>query len=256
MSVLEQFSLAGKVAVVTGSSRGIGRAIAEGLAGAGAAVTVNGRNPETTQTVADAIAAAGRKSLAVPADVSKAADIDRLIQTTIARFGRIDILVNSAGISPYYKPAETMTEAEWDEVIAVNLKGVFLCCQAAGRVMIPQKSGRIINIGSIGGQVALPRLVAYCAAKGAVNQITRVLAVEWAPHHILVNAISPGYVETDLTKGLRENPTRQHTLLRHVPVGRLGKPEEVVGAAIYLASDAASYVTGQMLAVDGGWLAL
>jgi NAD(P)-dependent dehydrogenase (short-subunit alcohol dehydrogenase family) len=253
---LEQFSLAGKVAVVTGSSRGIGRAIAEGLASAGAAVTVNGRNAEMTQAVAGAIAAAGGKSLAVSADVSKAADIERLIQTTIATFGRLDILVNSAGISPYFKPAETMTEAEWDDIIAVNMKGVFLCCQAAGRVMIPQKSGRIINISSIGGQVALPRLVAYCAAKGAINQITRVLAVEWAPHQVLVNAISPGYIETDLTRGLRENPMRQNTLLRQVPLGRLGKPEEIVGAAIYLASDAASYVTGQMLEVDGGWLAL
>ena len=149
-----------------------------------------------------------------------------------------------------------MTEAEWDEIIAVNLKSVFLCCQTAGRVLIPQKSGRIINISSIGGQVALPRLLAYCAAKGAINELTRVLAVEWAPHQVLVNAISPGYVETDLTKGLNENPTRRDALIRHVPLGRLGKPQEIVGAAIYLASDAASYVTGQMLVVDGGWLAL
>ena len=256
MHGLALFSLAGKVAVVTGSSRGIGRAIAEGLASAGAAVTVNGRNPEVTQTVADAIAAAGGKSLAVPSDVSKAADVERLIHTTVETFGRLDILVNNAGISPHYKPAETMTEAEWDEIIAVNLKSVFLCCQTAGRVLIPQKSGRIINISSIGGQVALPRLLAYCAAKGAINELTRVLAVEWAPHHVLVNAISPGYVETDLTKGLNENPTRRDALIRHVPLGRLGKPQEIVGAAIYLASDAASYVTGQMLVVDGGWLAL
>jgi len=256
MNGLQQFSLAGKVAVVTGSSRGIGRAIAAGMAGAGAAVTVNGRNPETTQAVAGAIAAAGGKSLAVPADVGKVADIERLIKSTVATFGRLDILVNSAGISPHYKPAETMTEAEWDEVIAVNLKGVFLCCQAAGRVMIPQKSGRIINISSIGGQVALPRLIAYCAAKGGIDQLTRVLAVEWAPHHILVNAISPGYIDTDLTKGLRQNPARRDALLRQVPLGRLGKPDEIAGAAIYLASDAASYVTGQTLDVDGGWLAV
>ena len=256
MNGLGQFSLAGKVAVVTGSSRGIGRAIAEGLASAGAAVTVNGRNPEATQTVADAITAAGGKSLAVSSDVSKAADIDRLIHTTVTTFGRLDILVNNAGISPYYKPAETVTEAEWDEIMAVNLKGVFLCCQAAGRVLIPQKSGRIINISSIGGQVALPRLIAYCAAKGAIDQLTRVLAVEWAPHHILVNAISPGYVETDLTKEVSSNPTRRDALIRQVPLGRLGKPQEIVGAAIYLASDAASYVTGQMLDIDGGWLAL
>jgi len=256
MNGLRQFSLEGKVAVVTGSSRGIGRAIAEGFAGAGAAVTVNGLNPETTQSVADAIVAAGGKSLALPADVSKAADVERLIEATVAAFGRLDILVNNAGISPYYKPAETVTEAEWDEVMRVNLKGVFLCCQAAGRVMIAQKSGRIINMSSIGGTIALPRLIAYCSAKGAINQLTRVLAVEWAPHHILVNAIAPGFIETDLTKGLRENPKRHNALIQRVPLGRLGTPAEIAGAAIYLASDAASYVTGHMLDIDGGWLAL
>ena len=256
MNGLAQFSLEGKVAVVTGSTRGIGRAIAEGLAGAGAAVAVNGRSPELTQTAADKIAAAGGKSVAVPADVSKADDVDRLINATVQAFGRLDIIVNNAGISPYYKPAETVTEAEWDDTMRVNLKGVFLCCQAAARVMIPQKSGRIINISSIAGQVALPKLLAYTAAKGAVNQLTRVLAVEWASHGILVNAISPAYIETDLTKGLQRNPKLRDELIRQVPLGRLGKPSEVVGAAIYLASDAASYVTGHMLNIDGGWLAL
>lgn len=255
MSGLEKFSLAGKVAAVTGSSRGIGRAIAEGLASAGAAVVVNGRDPQTIQAVASAIAAAGGSSLAVTADVSKTADVDRLIQTAADRFGRLDIIVNNAGISPYFKPAENMTEAEWDEVMAVNLKGVFLCCQAAGRIMIAQKSGRIINISSIGGSIALPRLIAYCAAKGAIDQITHVLAVEWAPYGICVNAIAPGFVETDLTHGLRDSPTHRDALVRQTPLGRIGKPEEIVGAAIYLASDAASYVTGQILYVDGGWLA-
>jgi gluconate 5-dehydrogenase len=250
------FNLEGKVAVVTGSSRGIGRAIAEGLARAGASVTLNGRNPEAVHSVAGAISPFGTRILPVTADVSKSADVEHLINTTVDTFGRLDILVNSAGISPYFKPAETMTETEWDEVLAINLKGVFLCCQAAGRVMIRQKSGRIINISSIAGQVALPRLLAYCAAKGAVNQLTRVLAVEWAPYHILVNAISPGYVDTDLTKGLRENPKRREALIRQIPLGRLGTPDEIAGAAIYLASDAASYVTGQTLGIDGGWLAL
>ena len=252
MNALQQFSLEGKAAIVTGSSRGIGRAIAIGLAGAGAAVTVNGRNAESVKAVAGAIVDSGGASLPVIADVSKAAGVENLIQKTVERFGRLDILINNAGISPYYKPAETMTEVEWDEVMAVNLKGVFLCCQAAGRVMIPQKSGRIINISSIAGQVALPRLIAYCAAKGAVERITRVLAVEWAPHHILVNSIAPGYVESDLTKGLRGNPARQDALIRQIPLGRLGKAEEIVGAAIYLSSDAASYVTGETLCIDGG----
>jgi len=256
MSILRQFSLEGKIAVVTGSSRGIGRAIAAALAEAGAAVTVNGRDPETTQNTATTIIAAGGQSLAVIADISNATDVERLIETTVANFGRLDILVNNAAISPYYKPAETVTETDWDEIMKTNLKSVFLCCQAAARVMIPQKSGRIINISSIGGTVALPRLLAYCSAKGGINQLTRVLAVEWAPYQILVNAIAPGFIETDLTKGLRENPKHLASLIRQVPLGRLGRPHEIVGAAIYLASDAASYVTGQMLNVDGGWLAL
>ena len=256
MSILRQFSLEGKIAVVTGSSRGIGRAIAAALAEAGAAVTVNGRDPETTQNTATTIIAAGGQSLAVIADISNATDVERLIETTVANFGRLDILVNNAAISPYYKPAETVTETDCDEIMKTNLKSVFLCCQAAARVMIPQKSGRIINISSIGGTVALPRLLAYCSAKGGINQLTRVLAVEWAPYQILVNAIAPGFIETDLTKGLRENPKHLASLIRQVPLGRLGRPHEIVGAAIYLASDAASYVTGQMLNVDGGWLAL
>ena len=256
MNALRQFSLEGKVAIVTGSTRGIGRAIAEGLADAGAAVAVNGRSPEATQNAAGEIAAAGGKTLPIAADVSIAADVERLIRTTVSKFGRLDILVNNAGISPYYKAAEAVAESEWYEIMNTNLKSVFLCCQAAARVMIPQKSGRIINISSIGGQVALPKLFPYTAAKGAINQITRALAVEWAAHGIRVNAIAPAYIETDLTKGLRNNPKLRDDLVRQVPLGRLGEPSEVVGAAIYLASDASSYVTGHTLSVDGGWLAL
>ena len=256
MSSLSPFSLAGKVAIVTGSSRGIGRAIAEGLAGAGAAVTVTARNGALAESVARAISVAGGTSLAVPADVSKPADVRRLVQTSFDTHGRIDILVNNAGISPIYKKAEQVSESEWDQVIAVNLKGAFLCAQEAGRVMISQKSGRILNISSVGGRVALPNLVAYCAAKGGLEQITRVLAAEWARHNILVNAIAPSFVETDLTAGLRENRQLRDGIIGQTPLGRLGKAEDVVGAAIYLASDAASYVTGQTLYVDGGWTAV
>jgi gluconate 5-dehydrogenase len=253
---MNRFSLEGKVAIVTGSSRGIGGSIAEGFAAAGAAIAVNGRDAEAARSAANAIAATGAKSLAVAADVSDATDVERLIQTTVTTFGRLDILVNNAGISPYYKPAETMTETEWDDIMRVNLKGVFLCSQAASRVMIPQKSGCIINMSSIGSKVALPHLVAYCSAKGAINQLTRVLAAEWASYKIRVNAIAPGYIHTDLTKGLRENPKRVEPILRRIPLGHLGMPANIVGAAIYLASDAASYVTGTILDVDGGWLAL
>ena len=253
---MNPFSLEGKVAVVTGSSRGIGRSIAEAFAAAGAAIAVNSRNTEAARAAADAIAATGAKSLAVAADVGNATDVERLIQTTVAAFGRLDILVNNAGISPYYKPAETMSETEWDDIMRVNLKGMFLCSQAASRAMIPQKSGCIINMSSIGGKVALPRLVAYCSAKGAINQLTRVLAAEWASFGIRVNAIAPGYIDTDLTKSLRGNPKRLEAMLRRIPLGHLGTPEDIVGAAIYLASDAASYVTGAILDVDGGWLAV
>jgi len=253
---MNQFSLEGKVAIVTGSSRGIGRSIAEAFAAAGAAIGVNGRDIEAARAAANAIAATGAKSLAVAADVSNAADVERLIQTTVTTFGRLDILVNNAGISPYYKPAETMSETEWDDIMRVNLKGVFLCSQAASRAMIPQKSGCIINMSSIGSKVALPRLVAYCSAKGAINELTRVLAAEWASYGIRVNAIAPGYILTDLTKGLRENPNRLEAMLRRIPLGHLGTPANIVGAAIYLASDAASYVTGTILDVDGGWLAV
>lgn len=256
MSALKQFSLEGKIAIVTGSTRGIGRAIAEGMAGADASVVVNGRNAQSTQQAASEIAAGGGKCLAVAADVSRADDVERLIKTTVSSFGRLDILVNNAGISPYFKPAETVTEAEFDEIMKVNLKSVFLCCQAAGRVMISQRSGRIINISSIAGEVALPKLLAYTTAKGAINQLTRVLAVEWARYGIRVNAIAPAYMETDLTKGLRDNPRLHDELIRQVPLGRLGEASEVAGAAIYLASDAASYVTGHVLNVDGGWLSL
>jgi NAD(P)-dependent dehydrogenase (short-subunit alcohol dehydrogenase family) len=256
MMAADPFSLKGKVAIVTGSSRGIGRAIAEALAGAGAAVTVSGRNRERTEEVAETIISAGGTSLSVRADVSKSAEVERLVERTVERFGRLDVLVNNAGISPFWKKAELLTETEWDEVIAVNLKGTFLCAQAAGRVMIPQKSGRIVNISSIGGRVALPNLVAYCAAKGGVEQVTRVLAAEWAPHNILVNAIAPGYVETDLTNGLRRNPRLQESIVRQTPLGRFAKVNEIAGAAIYLASDAASFVTGQTFYVDGGWTAI
>jgi NAD(P)-dependent dehydrogenase (short-subunit alcohol dehydrogenase family) len=256
MDALNMFSLAGKIAIVTGSTRGIGRAIAEAFAGAGATVVVTGRSPDLAERVAAEVAHGGGMSMAVAADISNSADVERLIRTTVERFGRVDILVNNAAVSPFFKKAESVTEDEWNEVIQVNLTGTFLCAQAAGRVMIEQKSGRIINISSVGGQVALPRLVAYCAAKGGIEQLTRVLAVEWAQHNVLVNAIAPGYVETDLTRGLRENPKLQETIVRRTPLGRLAKVEEIVGAAIYLASDAASYVTGQTLYVDGGWTAI
>ena len=246
------FSLEKKIAIVTGGSRGIGRSIALGFARAGADVVVTSRTAKDVERVAGEIEREGRKALAIAADVSKSEDVDKIIKRSLKAFGRIDILVNNAGISPIYKRAERITEEEWDQIMGVNLKGTFLCCLAAGEVMIEQQRGNIINITSVGAKVGLTRLLVYCASKGGVEQITKVLALEWARHNIRVNAIGPAYVETALTKPIQESPRLYDPLLQQTPMGRFAKPEEIVGAAIYLASPASSYVTGETIYVDGG----
>ena len=253
--LLGSFRLDGKVALVTGSSRGIGRAIALGLAEAGARVVVNGRTPETVAAVTDEVRSRGGEALAVPADVGQADAVDRLFAQAVGAYGQVDILVNNAGVSPFYKRAEDVTEAEWDLVIDSNLKSAFLCSCAAGRLMKLQGGGVVINVSSILGLVAMPRLLVYCVAKGGIGQLTRVLAVEWAPFHIRVNAIAPGWVETDMTRGLLEHPRLGEELRQKTPMMRAAAPDEIVGAALYLASDAASFVTGHLLSVDGGWTA-
>lgn len=253
---LDCFKLTDKVAVVTGGTRGIGKAISLALAEAGANVVPTSRTLADVQQVVGEIEKLGREALAITTDVSKSEQVERLISSTVEKFGRIDILINNAGISPYYKRSETVTDEEWDQVIDVNLKGVFLCSRAAGRVMIQQKSGRIINVTSIGGKVALPNLVTYCASKGGIEQMTKVLAAEWARHNILVNCIAPAYTETEMTAGMRENPKILEQLTGGVLLKRLAKPEEVSGAAVFLASEAASFITGQTLMVDGGWTAV
>ena len=250
-----ELSLTDKVAIVTGGSRGIGRAIALGLAQAGADVVLTSRHQEGVDEVAEEVRGLGRRALALAADVSNAGGVQRMVDATLGEFGRIDVLVCNAGISPVYKRAEHTAEDEWDAVIAVNLKGVFLCCQAAGKVMIRQKRGKIVNMGSVGGRVALTRLIAYCAAKGGVEQITKVLATEWAQHNIQVNALAPGFVETELTRGMRENPRLYEDIVNKTPAGRLAEPEDLVGAAVFLASDASDYITGHTLVIDGGWTA-
>lgn len=248
-------SLLGNVAIVTGGGRGIGRAIALGFAAAGADVAVAARTRAEVDNVAAEISAAGRRSLALSVDVSRRDQVDALVEATRVAFGRLDVLVNCAGISPIYVRAEQVSEEDWDRIIAVNLKGTFLCCQAVGKVMIEQRRGRIVNVLSIGAHVALPRLAVYCASKGGSEMLTKVLAVEWAPHNIQVNAIAPGYVSTDFTAGLRGNQAIFERLMARSPVDRMAEPEEVVGAAVFLASDAASYVSGTTLVVDAGWTA-
>lgn len=256
MDGLTMFQLTGRTAIVTGASRGIGAAIAKGFAQAGADLILVSRNLSALEGVAREIEGLGRKSLPISADIGKPEEIEKAIEVSLKVFSRIDILFNNAGISPVLKKAEELSLAEWEEIVRVNLTGTFLFCQAAGKVMIRQGGGKIINMVSVGAMVAFPRQIAYCASKGGILQLTKVLSVEWAKHNIQVNAIGPAYLETELTKGMRESKIISEDLLRRTPMGRFGKPEEIVGAALYLASDASTYVTGQTFFVDGGWLAL
>jgi NAD(P)-dependent dehydrogenase (short-subunit alcohol dehydrogenase family) len=256
VDALRIFHLLGKTAIVTGASRGIGEAIAVGYAKAGANLVLVSRNKSALEEVAKKIEGLGRKALSIATDIGNPEEIQGTLDASLRVFPRIDILVNNAGISPILKKAEEVTLKEWEEIVRVNLTGTFLFCQAVGRVMIQQGGGKIINMASVGAVVAFPRQTAYCATKGGILQLTKVLAIEWARYNIQVNAIGPAYLETELTKGMRESKTISEDLLRKTPMGRFGKPEEIVGAALYLASDASSYVTGQTLFVDGGWLSI
>ena len=246
--------LQGKVAIVTGSTKGIGRAVAIGYAEEGAAVIVCGRSEDLAKSLAEELTLRGKKAVALRLDVTSVDSVNQVVAQVVKQFGRIDILVNNAGISPIWKRAEDTGKEAWDQIIATNLTGAFLCAQAVGKVMIKQKSGKIINMTSVGGRVALPRLVAYCASKAGIISLTQVLAAEWAQHNILVNAIGPSYVETEFTAGLRGNERIYDELKNKNLLKRFARPEEVVGAALFLASDESNYITGQTLFVDGGWL--
>lgn len=247
--------LTGKTAIVTGASRGIGEAIAKGFADAGADLVLVSRKRADLENVAKEIGGIGRKAFPIVADIGVPEEVQGAVDATLKIFPRIDILVNNAGISPVLKRAEELALNEWEDILRVNLTGTFLFCQAVGKVMIQQGGGKIINMVSVGAIVGFPRQVGYCATKGGILQLTKVLALDWARFNVQVNAIGPAYIETELTQGMRESKVISESLLRRTPMGRFGKPEEVVGAAIYLASDASSYVTGQTLFVDGGWLA-
>ncbi|HUT96499.1 MAG TPA: SDR family NAD(P)-dependent oxidoreductase [Dehalococcoidales bacterium] len=244
-----------KTAIVTGSRRGIGRAIALALAKDGANVTVSDINQEDCQKVVAEIEKMGRKGLAVKCDVSSAPEVEELVKKTVAEFGRLDILVNNAGIISY-KPFLELTEEDWDKLLGVNLKGQFLCAQAAAREMIKNNWGRIINIASIssgGCGIAFPLIAHYTASKGGVMALTEALALELTARGINVNAICPGAIDTDMTKGAKESGQLEPVLLR-IPKGRLGKPEEIANLAVFLASEEASYIAGAAIVIDGGWL--
>lgn len=246
------FSLTGRVAMVTGGNTGIGQAIALALAEAGADIAAVGRTP--ADETAERVKALGRRVQFIPADLSTVAPVEQVVEECLRTLGGIDILVNNAGIIRR-ADAVDFTEADWDAVIDTNLKSVFFLCQAAGRRMIAQGKGRIINIASMLSFQGGVRVPSYTAAKSGVAGLTKLLANEWARHGVNVNAIAPGYVATNNTAALRDDPDRNRAILERIPAGRWGNPADIGGAAVFLASDAASYVQGHILAVDGGWLA-
>ena len=246
------FDLAGEVALVTGGAGGIGHAQALGLADAGADVIVASRKLEHLEKVAEEIRAKGRKSLAVSVDVADEKSVADMVATVLNTYPRIDILVNAAGIS-IRKTADTFPVDEWQQVMDVNTRGTFICCQAVGRGMIQQGSGKIINLSSVRGRYGLPAdYAAYCASKGAVDTLTRTLACEWAKHNVLVNAVAPTIVETDLTRPALANPDYAKMMKSRIPLGKWALPEDIVGATIFFASKASDFITGQILYIDGG----
>ncbi|HYX27388.1 MAG TPA: 2-dehydro-3-deoxy-D-gluconate 5-dehydrogenase KduD [Pyrinomonadaceae bacterium] len=250
--ILDQFKLDGRVALITGASAGLGQAIAIALAEAGANVASHGnsRSPESTCT---GVSQAGRTALAVTGDLARADTPRQLIETTLNKFGRLDILINNAG-TIRRAAAVDYSESDWATVIEVNLSAVFRLSQLAGRQMISQGKGKIINIASLlsfQGGVTVP---AYAASKGGVAQLTKALANEWAGKGINVNAIAPGYMRTDNTRALQQDETRNRQILERIPAGRWGEPSDLAGAAIFLASSASDYVNGEVLVVDGGWM--
>jgi NAD(P)-dependent dehydrogenase (short-subunit alcohol dehydrogenase family) len=248
------FSLAGKVAVVVGGTAGIGRAISLSLAGAGADVVASGRRQAIVDAVAAELELKGRATLRVVSDVCNRNSLEELLQQTLQKFGKADILVNCAA-KIARAPTLSFPEEEWEQILDTNLTGTLRACQIFGKHMLERKYGRIINIASLNSFVSLSEVAAYAASKAAVVSLTRSLAVEWSRHGVLVNAIAPGVFRTEFNQKLLEGTPRGHELLMRTPMGRFGQANEVAGAAVYLASDAASFVSGETLVIDGGFLA-
>jgi NAD(P)-dependent dehydrogenase (short-subunit alcohol dehydrogenase family) len=259
-NVTDRYQLKGKAAIVTGAARGIGRAIATALAREGASVTVVDLNADGAENAAAELRQAGLAAYGAQADVTHKPSVDRLVQETLSRTGRIDVLVNNAGVVSN-TPLLDLGEEEWDRTIAVNLKGVFVCSQSVARVMAGQKSGRIVNISSLAGKVGAPGQAAYCASKHAVLGLTKVLAIDLAPYGINVNAICPGNTETEMMRYVftKRAESRGQTfddlaqgILAKTPLGRFGQPDDVAQVVLFLVSPASAYVTGQTIDVDGG----
>jgi len=249
-----RLSLEGKVAIVTGSSRGIGRAIALGFAEGGADVVVCSRTLSDLEKVAEEIRALGRRSLAVETNIATKSDVDNLVAKTVEEFGTIDILVNNAAMN-IMRPLIELREDGWDKVMNVGLKGYYLCSQAVAKVMIERKKGNIINMASTAAVEASPLLGAYSISKAGVVMLTKLLAADLARHNIRVNAIGPGIVRTGFSEPIWGNPEALKAIVAGIPLGRIAEPEDIVSVALFLASDASSYITGQTIYVDGGTLA-
>jgi NAD(P)-dependent dehydrogenase (short-subunit alcohol dehydrogenase family) len=250
--VLDRFRLEGKTALVTGGARGLGFTMATALAQVGADIVLVGRSLGACEESAASIAAGtGRQAKAFAADVTVAAEVERLVQA-IEGEQPIDVLINCAGVN-VRGPSHELSEADWDMVVDTNLKGTFLCCRSVGPRMVSRGWGRVINMGSILSVVALPGRAPYCASKAGVASLTRVLALEWAGSGVTANSICPGPFATEMNRQLLEDPVRYQEFVRQIPMGRWGELEELTGAAVFLASDASSYITGSSLFVDGGW---
>jgi NAD(P)-dependent dehydrogenase (short-subunit alcohol dehydrogenase family) len=249
-----RFDLQGQVALVTGAARGIGRACALALANAGADVALGLRDAQTGADLVQEIESAGRRALRLQMDVTRLDEIQKAVDAVVQHFGRLDILINNAGLGPS-NLAEDVREEDFDLTMAVNVKGTFFASQAAGRQMIRQKYGRIINLSSQAGLVALPTESVYCISKAAITHLTRCLAVEWGRYNITVNALAPTFINTPGTAEALQDETFRADVLSRIALGRIGEPMEVAGAVVFLASPAASLITGDTLLIDGGWTA-
>jgi NAD(P)-dependent dehydrogenase (short-subunit alcohol dehydrogenase family) len=254
MDSSELFKLDGKIALVTGSAQGLGQEIALSLAQNGCSLVLADLvyPEETARRIGDI----GSRSISVKADISNEAEVKNMVERAISEYKKVDILVNNAGISQLsYTPTEDLPIGEWDKIIAVNLRGTFLCCKHVGKQMIGSGEGTIINISTTAGVTGVPRAPAYCASKAGIILLTKSLALEWVRYHIRVNAIAPHYLETELTKGLRASGKVYEGLVKQIPIRRFAKPAEIVGTVLLLSSPASSYITGTVIVVDGGFLA-
>lgn len=246
------FSLKDKVAIITGSSKGIGRAIGEGMARAGAKIVVSSRKAEACEPVAEGIRSAGGEAIVVPCNISHRDQLENLVARTLERWGRIDILVCNAAVNPYFGPMASMPEEAYDKIMNSNVKSNWLLCNMAARHMADVGGGSIIIVGSIGGYAGSPHLAAYDISKAADFSLARSLAVEWGPKNIRANCIAPGLIKTDFSRALWENPKLAKVVEGRTPARRIGEPEDIAGVAVFLASRAAAYVTGQVIVADGG----